>query len=133
MLSRLRPSARRHCPKAMLHAENGPPSRMKKAYCLAKGRMVSVAPSIRSRVSPPAKQTTASATPKAKLSTKEVLAMVWASCSRRAPSMLDTSMDAPVPTQKPSASSTMLMENTTPTAAVAEVPIWPTKKVSARL
>ena len=42
-------------------------------------------------------------------------------------------MDAPVPTQKPSASSTMLMENTTPTAAVAEVPIWPTKKVSARL
>ena len=35
MLSRLSPSARRHCPKAMLHAENGPPSRMKKAYCLA--------------------------------------------------------------------------------------------------
>ena len=64
---------------------------------------------------------------------KPVEAIFVAVSWRRAPSSREMKLPDPWPKKNPTACTKNIIENTTPTAAVAWVLICPTKKVSARL
>ena len=92
-----------------------------------------MAPRSRIRLSPAVRPTAVTSSPTASARKKAVLVMASAWRFSLAPSIRDTRLDAPVPNQNPRPLSTITTENTTPTAAVALVPMRPTKKVSAML
>ena len=60
-------------------------------------------------------------------------AMEWASSLLPAPRLRDTRLPAPIPKVNPTAWMMAIREKTMPTAPLALVPSWDTKKVSAML
>ena len=95
--------------------------------------MVAVAPSRFTTPRKNSRQTAPNTTPAIIAEKKPVVAMRRAESTSPLPSAREIKLPEPCPNVKPSAWMMLISGNTTPTAAVADVPMRPTKNVSAML